>query len=56
MPRQNVRKVEVDLGDITDKNIGQLRLLHRILFPVAYTKKFYRDVVNNLDYLTKLGT
>ena len=55
MVRQ-VKTVRVDLGDITDKNVGQLKVLNRTLFPVQYQAKFYKSVVEDPNYVTQLGT
>jgi hypothetical protein len=53
---KQVKSARVDLGDITDKNVGQLRVLNRTLFPVPYQTKFYQSVVEDPNYATKLGT
>jgi len=37
---------DVQFGDLTEKNIGQLRLLNEALYPVNYQDKFYKDVLN----------
>ncbi|XP_065903163.1 N-alpha-acetyltransferase 50-like isoform X2 [Dysidea avara] len=42
MPRPQFR---VELGDITPHNIKQLRKLNAAVFPIAYTDKFYKDVL-----------
>lgn len=36
---------DVDFGDLTEKNIGQLRLLNQQLYPVQYQERFYRDIL-----------
>ncbi|KAI9483607.1 MAG: acyl-CoA N-acyltransferase [Benjaminiella poitrasii] len=34
-----------DLGDITYNNLGQVRVLHKVLFPVHYNDNFYTDLL-----------
>ncbi|KAJ8652644.1 hypothetical protein O0I10_011722 [Lichtheimia ornata] len=36
----------IDLGDITHNNVGQLRKLNTVIFPVNYGDKFYSDVLH----------
>ncbi|KAL6042725.1 N-alpha-acetyltransferase 50 [Balamuthia mandrillaris] len=38
------------LGHLTEKNIGQLKLLNSILFPVHYDDKFYRDLLLSPEF------
>jgi hypothetical protein len=35
----------VGLGDITPNNLGQLKRLNSVLFPVAYSATFYKDLL-----------
>lgn len=42
------------LGDVTPNNIGQLKKLNSILFPVNYGPNFYDDVLQSGE-LAKLG-
>ncbi|CAJ0923595.1 21955_t:CDS:10 [Entrophospora sp. SA101] len=35
----------IALGDITPNNLGQLKRLNSVLFPVNYSEKFYKDVL-----------
>ncbi|KAF9097993.1 N-alpha-acetyltransferase 50 [Mortierella sp. AD031] len=35
----------VGLGDITPNNLGQLKRLNTVLFPVTYAPTFYKDVL-----------
>lgn len=35
----------VGLGDITPNNLGQLKRLNTVLFPVVYAPGFYKDVL-----------
>ena len=50
-----VKQVRIDLGDVTDKNIGQLKVLNKTLFPVPYKEPFYKAVLEDPNYLTQLG-
>ncbi|KAG2189786.1 hypothetical protein INT46_007575 [Mucor plumbeus] len=34
-----------DLGDVTPNNLGQVRILHNVLFPVHYGDNFYNDLL-----------
>jgi hypothetical protein len=45
----------LDLGDVTHNNLGQVRKLHSVLFPVHYGDKFYSDLLEAGEY-AKLGT
>lgn len=44
----------IDLGEITQHNIKQLKLLNQVILPVTYNDKFYKDVLDVGD-LAKLG-
>eukprot|EP01133_Synstelium_polycarpum_P013398 gene13398-15777_t len=44
----------LQLGDLTDKNIGQLRLLNTSVLPVSYDDKFYTRVLSANGFITKL--
>mmetsp|Transcript_19656 Transcript_19656/g.27100 ORF Transcript_19656/g.27100 Transcript_19656/m.27100 type:complete len:183 (+) Transcript_19656:36-584(+) len=46
-PSTKRRKItpRIDLGEVTDKNIGQLKLLNSVIFPVQYRETFYKDVL-----------
>ncbi|RIB17934.1 acyl-CoA N-acyltransferase [Gigaspora rosea] len=35
----------IALGDVTQNNLGQLKRLNMVLFPVSYSEKFYKDVL-----------
>ncbi|ORZ04418.1 acyl-CoA N-acyltransferase [Lobosporangium transversale] len=35
----------IGLGDITPNNLGQLKRLNTVLFPVVYTSSFYKEVL-----------
>ncbi|KAI9273908.1 acyl-CoA N-acyltransferase [Helicostylum pulchrum] len=34
-----------DLGDVTPNNLGQVKVLHKVLFPVNYDEKFYTELL-----------
>jgi hypothetical protein len=52
MPQES----SIDLGDLTDKNVGQLKILNAAIFPVKYNDKFYTDLLlPGREDLTKLG-
>jgi hypothetical protein len=36
---------KIDLSDLTPNNIGQLRKLNSVLFPVRFGEKWYKDVL-----------
>lgn len=46
--------VRIELGDITQHNIKQLKLLNQVILPVTYNDKFYKDVLDVGD-LAKLA-
>ncbi|KAK9765354.1 N-acetyltransferase 5 [Basidiobolus ranarum] len=50
----NPRSRLVGLGEVTVNNLGQLRRLNSILFPVHYSEKFYKDVLEVGEF-AKLG-
>ncbi|KAG0165726.1 N-alpha-acetyltransferase 50 [Apophysomyces sp. BC1034] len=45
MSPTKVASQRVALGDITPNNIGQLRKLHNVLFPVKYDDKCYNNIL-----------
>jgi hypothetical protein len=45
----------ITLDDLTPQNIGLLKKLNSVLFPVPYSEKFYKDSLN-VGELAKLGT
>ncbi len=45
-------EIETTFGEITEKNIGQLKVLHSAIFPVTYNDKFYLDLVESVQYST----
>ncbi|KAF4519754.1 hypothetical protein B566_EDAN010348 [Ephemera danica] len=36
---------KIELGDVTQHNIKQLKRLNQVVFPVSYNDKFYKDVL-----------
>ncbi|KAI8090531.1 acyl-CoA N-acyltransferase [Thamnidium elegans] len=34
-----------DLGDVTPNNLGQVKVLHKVLFPVNYGENFYTELL-----------
>uniref|UniRef100_A0A7S2USK3 N-acetyltransferase domain-containing protein n=1 Tax=Fibrocapsa japonica TaxID=94617 RepID=A0A7S2USK3_9STRA len=46
------RKLKVEFGAITEKNVMQLRRLNHIIFPVKYHDKFYTDILNTPEEFT----
>lgn len=47
-------KAKVELGDITQHNLKQLKVLNSVVFPVSYNEKFYLDVLEHSN-LAKLA-
>jgi len=45
---------KIELGDVTQHNIKQLKLLNTVVFPVSYNEKFYKDVLE-VGELAKLA-
>ncbi|UJR15407.1 hypothetical protein I4U23_002354 [Adineta vaga] len=43
--KRKVKRVTIELGDITQHNLKQLKVLNRDVFPVAYNEKFYKDLL-----------
>lgn len=51
MPTSRERKaLKLDLGNLTEKNMGQLKKLNTATFPVKYKDQFYLDLVKYFDY------
>lgn len=48
----------VQLGDVTPNNIGQVKRLNSVLFPVSYNPSFYTKLVEGSPpaHLSKIGT
>jgi hypothetical protein len=45
----------ITLDDLTPQNIGVLKRLNIVLFPVPYSEKFYKESLN-VGELAKLGS
>eukprot|EP01089_Gocevia_fonbrunei_P022990 TRINITY_DN9511_c0_g1_i1.p1 TRINITY_DN9511_c0_g1~~TRINITY_DN9511_c0_g1_i1.p1 ORF type:complete len:171 (-),score=27.79 TRINITY_DN9511_c0_g1_i1:24-536(-) len=50
----SANKLQVVFGEITEKNLGQLKLLNSVTFPVKYNDEFYKGLLENTD-LTQLA-
>mmetsp|Transcript_36053 Transcript_36053/g.63661 ORF Transcript_36053/g.63661 Transcript_36053/m.63661 type:complete len:222 (+) Transcript_36053:89-754(+) len=48
------KPLKVELGQLTEKNVGQLKKLNTATFPVYYKDQFYQDLLKFLDY-SRLG-
>jgi hypothetical protein len=44
----------ITLDDLTSQNIGLLKKLNTVIFPVPYSEKFYKESLN-VGELAKLG-
>ncbi|CAO3671865.1 unnamed protein product [Rhizopus stolonifer] len=42
--------IQTDIGEITVNNLGQVRALHKTLFPVSYSDNFYTDLLEAAYY------
>merc|ERR1711934_357889 len=49
MAQNASQKIKVDLGNVTHKNIEQLKMIYSVVFPVRYSDQFFKDVVTNAD-------
>jgi hypothetical protein len=49
-----MKRVNIELGELTQHNLKQLKVLNRDIFPVSYNEKFYKDVLD-VGELCKLG-
>lgn len=52
--QKDTTELEVTYGEITEKNLGLLKVLNRSIFPVQYNDKFYTDLLASPD-LCRLG-
>ncbi|CAF0857413.1 unnamed protein product [Adineta ricciae] len=41
------KQVKIELGELTQHNIKQLKVLNRDIFPVLYNEKFYKDLLES---------
>mmetsp|Transcript_80358 Transcript_80358/g.260445 ORF Transcript_80358/g.260445 Transcript_80358/m.260445 type:complete len:188 (+) Transcript_80358:107-670(+) len=44
------KPLKVDIGCLTEKNVGQLKKLNLATFPVTYQEQFYNLLWKNLEY------
>lgn len=42
--------IRIGLGELTQHNIKQLRIINRTVFPVVYTDKFYIELLKNPQF------
>jgi hypothetical protein len=49
-----MKRVNIELGELTQHNLKQLKILNRDVFPVTYNEKFYKDLLDAGE-LCKLG-
>lgn len=42
-----IQPLDIELGDVTEQNLLQLKTLNMSYLPVRYTDKFYRDLIAN---------
>jgi len=50
-----VERAAVELGEVTPNNLGQLKRLHSVIFPVTYADKFFKSMLDTPDFV-RLGT
>ena len=44
-----------ELGELTEKNVGQLKCIQRVIFPVQYNERFYSNVSTGSPDLCRLA-
>lgn len=55
-PLKSKTKHRIDLAELTPNNVGQLRKLNSVLFPVRYSEAFYKDALHeDKRGINKLG-
>ena len=54
MKKLKITYQRTDLGEVTPNNIGQLKRLNSVIFPVAYSEQFYKNVLEVGEF-AKLG-
>lgn len=47
--------LKVTWGNVTEKNVKQLRILNTVIFPINYSDQFYKDAVNAPSGFVKLA-
>jgi len=46
----------VSVASLTPNNLGTVRKLHSVLFPIKYSEKFYQDILSpDVEDFCKLG-
>ncbi|EGD82101.1 N-alpha-acetyltransferase 50 [Salpingoeca rosetta] len=50
MAEPKAKKARMDLGELTPHNVKQFKLINKIIFPVSYSDKFYKDAVAAGEY------
>ncbi|SNX82433.1 related to N-alpha-acetyltransferase 50 [Melanopsichium pennsylvanicum] len=55
-PVRSLLPKKIDVAQLTPNNLGQLRKLNSVLFPVQYSERFYKDVLDpDSAEICKLG-
>jgi len=49
-PRQCVGRCAIELGEVTQHNIMQIKCLNETVFPVTYNERFYKEIVEHSDF------
>jgi hypothetical protein len=49
-PRQCAGRCNIELGDITQHNIQQIKRLNEAVFPVTYNERFYKDIADHSEF------
>mmetsp|Transcript_113217 Transcript_113217/g.307429 ORF Transcript_113217/g.307429 Transcript_113217/m.307429 type:complete len:184 (-) Transcript_113217:160-711(-) len=49
------KPLKLDLGNLTEKNVGQLKKLNVATFPLAYNEQFYQDLLQKSLRFCQLG-
>lgn len=47
---RKLKKLDIKFGDLTEKNVEQLRILNYMNLPVIYSEDFYRRLVSYIRY------
>jgi ribosomal protein S18 acetylase RimI-like enzyme len=45
----------IKLGELTQNNVGQLKVLNSVIFPVKYSSSFYKSVFEQPEAFTRLA-
>jgi len=49
-PLTKRKPLKLVIGHLTEKNLGQLKMLNKSTFPVSYQEQFYTDLFKSLEY------